>query len=96
MKGWVSEILGKNLPVGITEWNMNSGNTQTLADDCNFMMQFSTRALEAMISAHLDFANQFDAQSYAGYGALDMFDRDNNDQPKCQFNAIKDLISQYR
>src|SRR5260370_25712782 len=96
VKGWVREILGKDLPVGITEWNMDSGNNQTLANDCNFMEQFSVKALKAMISAHLDFANQFDAQSYSGYGTLDMFDRDNNDQPKCQFNAIKDLISQYR
>ena len=48
-----------------------------------------------MISAGPDGAFQFDAQDYGVYGHLDMFDIAKNDQPKAQYYAIKDLISQY-
>jgi hypothetical protein len=49
-----------------------------------------------MMSAGLDFANQFDTQSYGGYGALDMFDIGKKDEPKAQFMAIKGMIARYR
>ncbi len=49
-----------------------------------------------MSSAGLNFACQFDAQSYGGYGYLDMFDINKNDQPKPQFTAIAAMIQQYR
>jgi len=96
VKGWVHTDLGKDVPVGITEWNMDPGSNNTLGDNSQFMHDFTVAALKQMISAHLDFANQFDAQDYSGYGSLDMFDINKNDQPKTQFTAIKDLISQYK
>jgi len=95
VKGWVASDLGKRVPVGITEWNMDPGSNHMLGDDPAFMYQFTRQALSAMIQAKLDFANQFDAQNAGGYGALDMFDVTNKDQPKAQFNAIRDLIKQY-
>ena len=48
-----------------------------------------------MITANLDFANQFDAQDYGGYGVLDLFDIAKSDQPKPQFHAIKTAIARY-
>jgi hypothetical protein len=96
VKGWVHTDLGKDVPVGITEWNMDSGNNSVLGNNSRFMYNFTIAALKQMISSHLDFANQFAAQDYSGYGALDMFDSNKNDQPKAQFNAIKYLISLYK
>jgi len=96
VKGWVHTNLSKDVPVGITEWNMDPGSNNTLGDNSQFMHDFTFAALKQMISAHLDFANQFAAQDYSGYGSLDMFDINKNDQPKIQFTAIKELISQYK
>ena len=96
VKEWVGEILGKDLPVGITEWNYDAGNPPgSYGKDPAFMTQFTTLALQSMIHAGLDFANQFDAASDAGMGGLDMFDV-NTGQPKPQYYAIKNLISRYR
>ncbi len=94
VKAWVNSILGKNLPVGITEWNYDPGVPPPSYGD-NFMTKFSTDALHAMIQSKLDFAAQFDVLSYSGYGAHDMFDLANHDQPKPQFYAIKALIDAY-
>jgi hypothetical protein len=95
VKTWVKDDLGVNVPVGITEWNFDPGSNP-LGDNGSFMSQFSTAALQAMIGAGLNFACQFDAQSYGGYGYLDMFDINNNDQPKPQFTAIAAMIKKYK
>jgi hypothetical protein len=96
VKGWVRDILGRDLPVGITEWNYNADNPPALyGDDPTFMTNFTTSALRSMIGAGLDFANQFDVASGAGFGKLDMFDARTN-RPKPQYDAIKGLINQYR
>ena len=98
VKRWIRQILGKDLPVGITEWNFDAGSNP-LGENADFMTKFTNLALNGpngMISAGLAFANQFDAQDYGGYGHLDMFDITKNDQPKAQFYAIKNLISQYK
>ncbi len=95
VKGWVREVLGHNVPVGITEWNYNADNPPApYGQDPTFMKQFSTSALDSMIQAGLDFANQFDAASDAGSGGLDMFDITTG-QPKPQYFAIKGLIDHY-
>ncbi|MBE3560606.1 MAG: hypothetical protein IMW89_15510, partial [Ktedonobacteraceae bacterium] len=78
----VRTTLGKDLPVGITEWNYDPGNPPPdYGEDANFITSFSTQALQSMIQAGVAFACQFDAASYSGYGRLDMFDVTNN-QPK--------------
>jgi hypothetical protein len=95
VKGWVKADTGYDIPVGITEWNFDPGSNP-LGDNGSFMSQFSTAALNAMMSGGLNFACQFDAQDYGGYGYLDMFDLVNNDQPKPQFTAIANIIAQYK
>ncbi len=92
----VRSILGKDLPVGITEWNYDPGNPPpAYGDNAQFISKFSTTALQSMIQAGVAFACQFDAASYSGYGRLDMFDIANN-QPKPQYYAITSIIKKYR
>jgi Glycosyl hydrolases family 39 len=92
----VQSILGRDLPVGITEWNYDPGNPPpAYGDKPDFITKFSTDALQSMIQAGVTFACQFDAASYGGYGRLDMFNVE-TDQPKPQYYAIKALIQQYR
>ena len=89
-------ILGKELPIGISEWNYDPTNPPPVyGDDATFISQFSTVALHAMASVGVAFACQFDAASYSGYGRLDMFNV-NTSQPKAQYFAIKMLIAAYR
>jgi len=95
VRGWVKNDTGYNIPVGITEWNFDPGSNP-LGNNGSFMSKFSTAALNSMMSAGLNFACQFDAQDYGGYGYLDMFDINNSDQPKPQFTAIAAIIQQYR
>ena len=92
---WVQSVLGKYLPVGISEWNYDPGVPPSDYGEA-FMRQFTTDALQSMIQARVDFAAQFDALSYSGYGGQDMFDLDQHAQPKAQYYAIKQIISQYR
>lgn len=93
----VKSILGKDLPVGITEWNYDPGNPPpAYGDKPDFITSFSTEALRSMAQAGVAFACQFDAASYAGYNRLDMFDLQTTAQPKPQYYAIKTLIQQYR
>jgi hypothetical protein len=96
VRGWVRKDLGHLVPVGITEWNFDPGSNTDLGNNATFMDQFTRTALAAMAFSGLDFAAQFDAQSFGGYGALDMFDINRGDQPKAQFEAVQDLISKYR
>lgn len=90
------QILGKSIPVGISEWNYDPGNPPpAFGDDPAFITQFSIQALLAMMQGHIAFACQFDAADYSGYGRLDMFNVA-NDQPKPQYTAIKTVIANYR
>ena len=92
----IQSILGKTLPVGITEWNYDPNTPPpSYGDDADFITKFSADALASMINAGVAFACQFDAASYAGYGRLDMFDTINN-QLKPQYYAIKNVIQQYK
>jgi hypothetical protein len=92
----VQDILGRDLPVGITEWNFDPGNPPpAYGDDANFITRFTIEALHSMLQGGVAFACQFDAASYSGYGRLDMFEVDTA-LPKPQFYALKDQIQQYR
>lgn len=89
----VQSILGKDLPIGITEWNYDPGNPPpAYGNDPAFISQFTSDALQSMAQAGVAFACQFDAASYSGYGQLDMFNLETN-QPKPQFNAMKTFIA---
>lgn len=92
----VRSILGKDIPVGISEWNYDPSNPPpAYGDNAGFMTQFSAQALVSMMSAGVAFACQFDAADYGGYGRLDMFNVETN-QPKPQYYAISSIIQQYR
>jgi lysophospholipase L1-like esterase len=92
----VKSILGRELPVGITEWNYDPGNPPpAYGDKSSFIHQFSTEAIKSMIAGGVAFACQFDAASYGGYGRLDMFDVQNG-TAKPQFVALAAMIKEYR
>ena len=96
VQGMVQSILGKDLPVGISEWNFDPNlPPPAYGDEADFITKFSIEALHSMAQAGVAFACQFDAASYSGYGHLDMFQVDTA-QPKAQFYAMKALIQQYR
>jgi hypothetical protein len=95
VKGWIQGDLGRSVPLLITEWNFDPG-ANPLGENGRFMAQFSQAAMAAMIAAGLDGAFQFDAQSYGGYGHLDMFDIFHGDRPKAQFAALAVLSDRYR
>jgi hypothetical protein len=94
VKGWIRNDLGTHVPLLITEWNADPG-ANPLQENASFMTQFTQQAMQVMIRAGLDGAFQYDAQNYGGYGHLDIFDITKNDQPKAQYYAMKNLISQY-
>ncbi len=92
----VQSILGRALPVGISEWNFDGNNPPpAYGDDAAFITRFTIDALRSMAQAGVAFACQFDAASYAGWGHLDMFQVDTA-QPKPQFYVLKGLIQHYR
>jgi len=101
VRNTVESVLHKNLPIGLTEWNFDPGSNSVLGSNDAFMKQFTEIAINQFISAHLDFANQFDAMSYAGYGTLDMFNvlwqgpPDQRTVPKAQYYALVQLINKY-
>ena len=96
VEAMVRDIVGKDIPVGITEWNYDPGNPPpAYGDDAHFITTFSTDALHSMALAGVAFACQFDIASYSGYGRLDMFNIETN-QPKPQYYAMKGLIQRYR
>jgi len=96
VRNLMQSSLGRELPIGITEWNFDSANPPpAYGEDPGFITKFSTDGLHSMIQAGVSFACQFDAASYAGYGGLDMFNIENN-QPRPQYYAIEDMIKEYR
>lgn len=96
VRSMVRSTLGKDLPVGVTEWNYDPGNPPpAYGDDASFITQFTTTALHSMAQAGTAFACQFDAASYGGYGRLDMFNVTTN-QPKPQYYTVKALIQHYQ
>ncbi|HEU5439753.1 MAG TPA: GDSL-type esterase/lipase family protein [Ktedonobacterales bacterium] len=92
----VHDVLGKDLPVGISEWNYAPGNPPpAFGDEATFITQFTQHAIAAMVRAGVAFAAQFDAASYSGYGRLDMFNVETG-EAKPQFTALAGLIAHYR
>ncbi len=92
----VHSILGRDLPVGISEWNFDADlPPPSYGDNAAFITTFTVEALRSMAQAGVAFACQFDAASYSGYGHLDMFEVATA-RPKPQFYAIRALIQEYR
>jgi hypothetical protein len=96
VRGYVQSVLGKQLPLGITEWNYDPGSHDLdYANDKEFLTRFTTEALQQMIDNKIDFACIFDLASYSAYGQLDIFNNETG-EPKTQFNVLKDIIKKYR
>lgn len=92
----IKNALGRDLPIGMSEWNYDPRNPPPpYGDKAEFISKFSAAAIKAMIAGGVAFACQFDAASYAGYGRLDMFDV-NTGLAKPQYYALKDLIKHYK
>jgi hypothetical protein len=92
----LQQTIGHQLPIGISEWsadpNPNGTNNQAYTEPQ--MSNFITAALNSMVQAKLDLAAEFDAQSVAAYGGLDMFD--NTNTPRPYFNAYATTIGGFR
>jgi hypothetical protein len=86
---------GKEIPVGISEWNADPGNPPYM-NDGSWMAQFVTRALISMRASGLAFAMEYDVAGVANWGADDMFDVYQNGAPKAQFTAFARLIADAR
>lgn len=92
----VTSILGKDLPIGITEWNYDPRNPPpSYGGKAEFITKFTEAAIKSMVEGGVAFACQFDVASYGGYGLLDMFDVTTG-RPKPQFTTLAALIKHYK
>ncbi len=89
--------LGHYIPTGMTEYNFDpgSGNLYAWCDDGSFLKQWTQTALDAIVSLHIAFANQFTSLNYSGYGCLDMFHHSAPYAPKPQFKAMVAEVEKY-
>lgn len=92
----VRGILGKDLPIGVDEWNFDpSGPPPAYGSTDSFLSQFTPLIFSQLVKAHVAYACQFDAASFAGYGGLDMFDVKTN-QPKPMYYELSKQIATYK
>lgn len=90
----MQQAFGYQLPIGISEWSADSAcSANNLKRQEPGWTNFFTAALDAIVKAKYDFAAEFDAQSGAGCGGLDMFDGSNKPYP--YFNAYAAEIARY-
>ncbi len=94
IKKTMMQVLAKNLPLAITEWNYSWKNYQTPYNQ-SFMQEFTDASLKAMIQAGIAIANQFDIASNAGYGTLDMINPTTGEAYP-QMVAMRTFIAQYK
>jgi hypothetical protein len=95
-RGYVQNALGKQLPLGITEWNYDPGSHKLdYANDKDFITRYTTQTIQIMIDNKIDFACVFDIASYSGFGQLDIFNNETG-EPKVQFTVLQDIIKKYR
>ena len=94
VRSYLRQTIGHQLPIGISEWSADPSDTNNMAYTEPQMSNFVTATLNAMVQAKLDFAAEFDAQSVAAYGGLDMFDSSN--APRPYFYAYSAAIARFR
>ena len=87
----VRNILGKDVPVGITELNVDC--CREFNPNVLTMTQYWTTAYEGLIQSHADFATEFDSLNHGGSDPLDMFD--SKTQPRVVYTVLKNLIAKY-
>src|SRR6266581_149574 len=95
-------ILGRELPLCVTEWNINPGNpVPEYMKDGTFVSTWFQQGVLALIAGGCALASCFDAASNAGTylsgtkGALDMIDTATA-TPKAQYYALQNLITFYQ
>ena len=92
----VRSILGKDLPIGVDEWNFDpSGPPPAYGSTDSFLSQFAPLVFSQLVKAHVAYACQFDAASFSGYGGLDMLDVKTN-QPKPMYYEMAKQIATYK
>jgi hypothetical protein len=79
--------LGHTIPTGVTEYNFDGGDgiLYSWSADDTFMYQWTQAALDAIVSLHMAFANEFTSLNFSGSGALDTFciGQGSNSDPAC-------------
>jgi hypothetical protein len=96
VRATVHGVLGKDLPVGVDEWNFDpSGPSPAYGNDPAWVAQFIPTVIAQLVKAQVAYACQFDAASYSGYGDLDMFDVRTN-KPKAQYYELAKQIALYK
>ncbi|GCE25560.1 hypothetical protein KDA_10440 [Dictyobacter alpinus] len=94
VKTEMKQTIGQSLPLAITEWNYSWKPGQTPHDN-DYMRQFTTASLQALIQAGVTISNQFDLASGAGNGSLDMIDPTTGTSYP-QIKALSTVIEQYK
>lgn len=94
----VIQVTGKNLPLGVTEWNDNWRDAAKQEEsDPNFIRQFTTLSLQSLMQGQVAFANQYSIgngqgdTSPGGHLFLTV-----NGQGKAQLQAMSDMIAATR
>ena len=94
----VIQVMGRALPLGVTEWNDNwRDQAKPEESNPNFMRQFTTLSLQSLAQGQVAFANQYSIgngqgdTSPGGHLFLTI-----NGQGKSQLQAMADMIAQTR
>ena len=94
VRNTVMQVLGRDLPLGVTEWNDNwKDQAKPEESDPNFIRQFTTLSLQSLAQGQIAFANQYNFGTGGSDGHLLMTV---NGQPKPQLQAMADMIAQTR
>jgi len=96
VRNTVLQVLGRTLPIGVTEWNDNwRDQAKPQESDPNFMRQFTTLSLQSLMQGQVAFANQYSIGNGQGNntpgGHLFLTI---NGQGTSQLQAMADMIAQ--
>ncbi len=94
VRATVRQVLNRDLPLGVTEWNDNWRNqAKPEESDPAFMTAFTTKSLQSLAQGQIAFANQYNMGTGANDGHLLMTA---NGQAKPQLQAMATMIAQLR
>jgi hypothetical protein len=103
VKQMIRATLGKDIPLGITEWNVSPNNVDMvnghlpLTMSPTYQPHFIQEMYAAMAAAGLDFATEFDGMSGAGEGTAGSLDLiDGNNTPRPWIGTYQSTIASYR
>ena len=92
VRNTVMQVLGRVLPIGVTEWN-DSWKDQAKPEESDpaFMRQFTTLSLQSLAQGQVAFANQYNLGTGTGDGHLFLTA---DGQAKPQLQAMAAMIAQ--